>query len=204
MKLRMSLLLLVFTMAITRVYSQPQKQDSASKQNFMESSLLVLANFTADPPSYYQLNYGFHLTPKDVIIIEAWTFKHHTPMGIPYGPSFVDPEESYPGSVGVYGVGATYQRFLWKNLSSAIHVTPFLQHYYDTENEKIQNGFKLFLALRFGYQFNLFKDRFFIKPTVAFNYWPVNTNVPESFAKFENKWPNYFLFDPNIIIGINF
>ena len=186
------------------VYSQPQKQDSTSYQNFIESSLLVLANFTADPPSYYQLNYGFHLTPKDVIIIEAWTYKRNTPLGIPYGPSYVDKNESYPGYAKVYCVGPTYQRFLWKNLFSQIHVAPTLQHYYNIEDEKIQNGFQLFFALRFGYKFNLFKNRFFIKPTVAFNYWPINTNVPESFAKFENKWPNYFLFDPNIIIGIYF
>ncbi len=58
--------------------------------------------------------------------------------------------------------------------------------------------------LRLGYHLELFKKRFYVEPFVAFNYWPINTNLPESFAKMENKWPDYFLFEPGLNFGIKF
>jgi hypothetical protein len=72
------------------------------------------------------------------------------------------------------------------------------------EGEKIQNGFQLFLTGRVGYHIRLFKDRFFLEPSIAVTYWPINTNVPESFAEVEKKWPNYFLFEPGLHFGVKF
>ena len=99
----------------------------------------VLANFLPDPTSFYQLNYGYRLTPKDVISIEAITWMYHAPLGIPYGPSYESLEESYPGSIKGVGLGLAYQRFLWKNFYSAIHATPLRQTYRNEKKEKIQN-----------------------------------------------------------------
>ena len=48
------------------------------------------------------------------------------------------------------------------------------------------------------------KEELFIEPSVAFTHWPINTNMPESFAKLEERWPNYFLFEPGLHIGYNF
>jgi hypothetical protein len=42
------------------------------------------------------------------------------------------------------------------------------------------------------------KLTFFIEPSVAIANWPINTNVPESFAKLERKLLNYFLFEPGL------
>lgn len=208
---RIKLIVLIFSLLMLGVVNaqeelsdQPGKQDSTHRQHFMGSSLFVLANFSSDSPSFYQLDYGYRLTQKDAILIEAITWKYHAPLGIPYGSSHEDPDESYPGSVRAYGVGVGYQRFLWKSFYSTVHATPFYQRFVNAENKKIQEGFQLFLQLRFGYHMEFFNNQFYLEPSVAFNYWPINTNFPASFAKIESKWPNYFLFEPGLNFGINF
>ena len=213
---RIKLIVLIFSLLMTgathaqeELSAQPGTQDSTHRQHYMGSSLFVLANFSSnDSPSFYQLDYGYRLTPKDAILIQAITWKYYAPLGIPYGSSYnvgiKDPDESYPGSVTAYGVGVGYQRFLWKSLYSTVHATPFYQRFVNSENKKIQEGFQLFLQLRFGYRMEFFNNQFYFEPSVAFNYWPINTNFPASFAKIESKWPNYFLFEPGLNFGINF
>lgn len=204
MKVKNILFMLLFAMSVSWAFAQTEKQDSTYRQHFIGSSLFVLFNSLPNPPSFYQLNYGYRLTPKDVLIIEAITWKYNAPLGIPYGPSFESPDEFYPGYVREYGIGMAYQRFLWKDFYSTFHATPFLQKYVNEEEEKIQNGFQLFLSLRFGYHIKLAKNRFFLEPSIAFTHWPINTKVPESFAQKESKWPNYFLFEPGIHFGRKF
>jgi hypothetical protein len=158
----------------------------------------------SNPPSFYQLNYGYRATPNDVLSVEAITWRYHAPLGIPWGPSYDAPEEAYPGSVRSYGVGVAYQRFLWRGLYSAVHALPLRQIYYDTAGEKLGSGFQLFLTLRVGYHLELFSNRFFLEPSVACTYWPINTNLPDSFQKKESKWPNYFLLEPGLHFGVKF
>ena len=184
----------------TTSIGQTEEPDSTYRRHFIGSSLFVLLNLAPDPGDFYQLDYGYWLTTKDAIIIEAITWKYHAPLGIPYGSSV----ESYPGYVRAYGIGVDYKRFLWKRFYSTVHATPLLQYFFNSENEKIQNGFQLFLQLRIGYHLELFKNRFYLEPSVAFNYWPINTNFPTSFAKIESKWPNYFLFEPGLHFGMKF
>jgi len=185
-------------------FGQTTNTDSPTKQHFIGSSLFVLANFFPDPPSFYQLNYGYRFTPKETIIIEAINWEYEAPLGIPYGSSFESADERFPGHVRDIGIGITYHRFLYKKVFSSINITPFFQEYFTPKNEKLQTGFQLFLTLRFGYRLPLFKNRAFLEPSIAFTHWPINTNLPESFQKQENKWPNYFLFEPGLNFGIMF
>jgi hypothetical protein len=175
--------------------------DTSFRRYFVGSSAFVLANLMPNPPSFYQVNYGRWLTTKDVISLEAITWTYDEPLGIPYGPSKGASGEAYPGHVRSYGVGLAYQRFLWKNAYSAIHAAPLFQKYVNDQNQKIQNGFQLFLTARLGYHVRLFSDRFFIEPSIAFTHWPINTNMPDSFRARENRWPNYFLFEPGLHLG---
>jgi hypothetical protein len=170
------------------------------KKHFIGSSALLLINFSSLHPDYYQLNYGYRFTSKDAILVDLVTWKLSSPKGISLGST----EEKYPGYIRESGIDIGYQRILWKGLNTSFHLNPLVQNYLNTDNEKIQNGFQLFMSIRFGYQFNMFKHRMFIEPTLAFNYWPVTTNKPESFKIIDNRWPNYFLFDMNIHFGINF
>jgi hypothetical protein len=144
------------------------------------------------------------MTPKNAISIELKTWKYAWPLGIPWGNSKQAPEDKYPGYVRAFGIGLVYQHFWWKGAYTSIDAGNMLQKYMDENNGHIQNGYQLFMTYRLGYHFQLFRNRFFIEPSVAITHWPINTNVPESFVQLENKWHNYFLFEPGLHFGFKF
>ena len=78
------------------------------------------------------------------------------------------------------------------------------QKYMDEDNRKITNGYTLFMTYRLGYQVKLFKNRFFIEPSIGLTHWPVKTNTPQSFKLMDSKWPNYFAYEPGLHFGYNF
>jgi hypothetical protein len=178
-------------------FAQTAKEDSTFKRHSIGSTLFLLGNI-GDSVRFIQLNYGYRLTPKDNIIVEAITWTYYEPLGT-YGSS----EEFYPGKVKASGIGLGYQRFHWKNLFTTVEPTFFLQQFYDTDGTKIQNGFQLYLQFILGYRFEFFKKRLFIEPAYALKYWPVNTNFPESFAGIENGAPEY-KFEPSLNFGFRF
>lgn len=194
-------LLAFFLLGTQSLFGQSLASRDSSKRCFVSSSLFMLYNFApTESPHFYQLNLGYRITPKDIIIVEAITWRYHAPNGGVLG----DTKEKYPGYVKDMGVGLAYQRFFWKGLYSTIHTTPFVQQYFTPQGKKIQSGFQLFMTLRFGYHLEFFKNRLFIEPSIAFTHWPINTNLPASFSKIEDKYPNYFLFEPGLHIGFNF
>lgn len=204
MKTKSIVLLIILASIAGFVYGQKTKQDTTYKKYFIGTSGFMIANLLPNPPSFYQLNLGYRITKKDVVSIElkTWTYRH--PLGIPYGDDYGTDENEYPGFVREYGIGFVYQRFLWKGLYASASIAPFLQKYVDKNGNKIQNGFQLFNTYRIGYHVKLFKNRFFIEPSIAMTHWPVNTNTPEGFKKLENPWPNYFLFEPGFHLGYKF
>ncbi|CAN5457931.1 hypothetical protein BH23BAC3_BH23BAC3_25590 [soil metagenome] len=207
MKIKLLLSIFVFTLNFSNSYSQTQENDSTYNKFFIGSSMFMLGNFIPDDPNspdFVQLNFGYQINPRDVVSVELNTCKYAWPLGIPFGDSFQAPEEKYPGYIREFGVALVYQRFLWKGAYTSVHAMNALQHYVDDENKKIQNGYQLFLTYRLGYHFQFFNNRFFIEPGIAVTHWPINTNVPESFANLESKWPNYFLFEPGLHFGIKF
>ena len=128
-----------------------------------------------------EVNFGYQLTPKDRLSVEAITWRYYHPLGIPWGEEGrYSADNAYPGHVREFGVGLSYQRTLTKGLYSSISATPFFRRYYDAQNEKIDNGLQLYLTARVGYHFRVL-DRLFLEPSVAFNFWPVSTNVPAAF-----------------------
>jgi len=44
----------------------------------------------------------------------------------------------------------------------------------------------------------------YIEPQIHCQYWPIDSNTPQSFKEIDDKWNNYFLFEPNLYIGVNF
>lgn len=182
--------------------------EASSRRHFVGSSAFVLANVAlagrADAPDFYQLNYGYRLTDRDAVSVEAITWRYTSPVGIPYGPSYESPDEAYPGYVREAGIGVAYQRLLWRNFYSGVHAAPMLKQYFDEHDARIQNGFRLFLTVRTGYHLPLLQGRFFLEPSVAATHWPIDTNFPAAFEERERKWPNYFLFEPGLHFGMNF
>jgi len=201
------MVVLLFSASHTFCNAEPSLLDSLKRKWFIGSSGFILVNLLPNqenPPGFFQLNCGYWLTDRDVFAFEAITWKYNAPLGIPYGPYFENPNESYPGYIRDFGIGVVYQRFLWKGLYAAAHVLPLVQTYVETTNQNRQNGFMLFLTIRTGYHIKLLEDRFFFEPSIACTYWPVKTNSPSSFTSIEEKWPNYFLFEPGLHLGIMF
>jgi hypothetical protein len=152
----------------------------------------------------YEFHFGYKITPKDKIGIKVATWKLFAPMGIPIWDSlFLNESEFLPGRLRESGIGITYQRILWKGLFTSIEILPLLKTYLDKDNMKICNGFKLYTSYHLGYHIPLLKNRFFIEPQIHCNYWPIDTKIPPGFKEKERKWNNYFLFEPNLYIGVN-
>lgn len=190
-----------------QVNAQDDKQDSTYRKYFIGSTFLLLGNFVPDdpnPPHFIQLNVGYRITPKNVVFLELKRSRFAWPLGIPWGKSFDAPGENYPGYVRQNVIGLAYNRFWWKGLYTGIHAMNAFQKYKDENNKKIANGYTLFITYRLGYQVKLFKNRFFIEPSIGLTHWPVKTNTPQSFEVKESKWPKYFGYEPGLHFGYNF
>ncbi|MEZ4939771.1 MAG: hypothetical protein R3D58_02820 [Saprospiraceae bacterium] len=150
-----------------------------------------------------------NLDNKNIIGAKFATWRLFQPMGITWWDGLLDKIESqsefYPGYVRETGLGITYQRMLWKGLFATVEVLPQFKTYLDENNKKIANGFKLYNSYHLGYHIAFGKKkRFFIEPQVHSQHWIFDTNTPEGFKYLDDKWGNYFLFEPNLYFGVNF
>lgn len=173
----------------------------------INTTWLSFANFGDEKTNthHYELHFKYKLSQKDKIGIKIATWKLFAPMGIPlWDPLLMKESEFYPGRLREDGIGITYQRMIWKGLFATVEVLPQTKTYLDENNKTIRNGFKLYTSYHIGYHIPLFKDKMFIEPQIHCQYWPIDTNIPESFKAKENKWNNYFLFEPNLYIGVKF
>jgi len=188
-----------------QVHAQNVKQDSTYKRWFVGSTLYLLGNFDkVNNPEYVQLNVGYRITPKDVVSFRFKRSIYSWPIGIPFGSSSFDaPGLNYPGHARILAPTLGYQRFWWKGVYTSVYALNAFEKYMDENNKKIGNGYTLYLDFYLGYQFKFFKDRFFFEPAIGISYWPVRTNVPESFKAAEQKWPNYFI-QPGFDFGFRF
>ena len=187
------------------VLGQEAKQDTTFRKFFVGSTFMMLGNFVTDEETdFVQLNFGYRITPKDVVSVEAITWKYAWSLGIPYGKSFDAPDEKFPGAIREFGFALVYQRFWWKGLYTGVHALNAAQRFLDDDNRKIKNGYQLFMTYRLGYQLKFCKERFFIEPSIAITHRPFHTKMPESFAVLDNKWSKFFFGEPGLHFGFNF
>jgi hypothetical protein len=204
-KFLMVSLILMMTTSL-HLDAQYYNTESNYKKWYIGSSVAILFNLVPDdnPPNYGQLNLGYRITGKDAVSFELRTWKYGWPIGIPYGKSFEAEGEGFPGYIRDYGFALGYQRFLWNGLFAEVNVTHFFQSFVDKNENKIDNGFQIFNSYRVGYHIKLFKDRFFIQPSIAITHRPYHTEMPKGFKEVDDKWPKFFLGEPNIQFGFNF
>lgn len=150
-----------------------------------------------------------NLDNKNIIGLKFASWRLFQPMGIQWWDGLLDKldteSEFYPGHVRERGVGITYQRMIWKGLFATVEVLPQFQTYLDLNGNKIDNGFKLYNSYHIGYHISIGKKkRFFIEPQIHSQHWMFDNNAPDGFRQLDGKWKNYFLFEPNIYIGMNF
>ncbi len=188
-----------------QVKAQHVKQDSTYKRWFVGSTLYLLGNLDkVNNPEYIQLNVGYRITPKDVVSFRFKRSIYSWPIGIPFGSSSFDaPGQNYPGHARILAPTLGYQRFWWKGAYTSVQALNAFEKYIDQDKKKIGNGYTVYMDFYLGYQFKFFKNRFFFEPAIGCSYWPIRTNVPESFKSVEKKWPNYFI-QPGFDFGFNF
>lgn len=187
------------------VKAQYAQEDSTYNKYFIGSTFAMLGNFLPEnKPDFVQLNLGYRLTGKDVVSVEFKTWKYAWSLGIPIGKSFESPDEKFPGYIREYGFAIAYQRYLRKGLYTAVHVMPAWQTFVNDNGITVDNGFQIFNTYRVGYHVKLFKDKFFIEPSLAITHRPYHTEMPTSFKVLDDKWPKFFFGEPGLHFGFNF
>ncbi|MGE5457021.1 MAG: hypothetical protein ACM3RX_01565 [Methanococcaceae archaeon] len=200
-----TLLFVVFAMHAFSQNSGTGKDNAPSYRFSVSTTWLTFLNFGKEATNthHYEFHFGYKLTPKDKIGIKVATWQLFEPMAIPWGPNKIQESEFYPGRLQERGIGVTYQRILWKGLFASIEVMPLKKTYLDDNKKKTGDGFKLYTSYHLGYRLPLFKNRLFLEPQIHCNYWPIDSKGPQGFEEKEIKWSNYFLFEPNLYIGVN-
>jgi hypothetical protein len=203
---------IIFVIAVLGAFSlnlqaQYAKTDSTYRRWFVGSTLFLLGNFAStNPPNFVQLNFGYRITGKDVVTIEPKTWKYAWPNGINplFSKSYGKAEEKFPGYIREYGLSVAYQRFLWNGLYAELNVMPTWQTFVNDAGNKIDNGFQLFNTYRVGYHIKLFKDRFFIQPSIAITHRAYHTKMPDGFKQLDEKWSKFVYGEPGLHFGFNF
>jgi hypothetical protein len=158
---------------------------------------------------HIELHAKYELTDKDIVGIKLASWRLFQPMGILFWDDLLDKVDSgsefYPGHVRETGIGVTYQRMLWEGLFATVEVLPQFQTYLDLDGNSISNDFKLYTSVHLGYHWAFGpNDRFFIEPQIHSQFWMFDDNAPDGFRELDNKWRDYFLFEPNLYIGVRF
>lgn len=185
------------------VHAQYVKKE---RRYFVGSTFALLGNFAkTNAPDFAQVNLGFRLTPEDVLSLELKTWKYAWPLGIhPINSAYGDPDTAFPGYIREHGFALVYQRFWWKDLYTGIHIMNAWQRFVDEDGQKIGKGFQLFTTYRLGYQIKLFKNRFFIEPSIAITHRPYHTKMPDGFRRQDDPWSKFLFGEPGLHFGFNF
>jgi hypothetical protein len=81
---------------------------------------------------------------------------------------------------------------------------PAWQILVNESGNKTHDGFQIFNTYRAGYHIKLFKDRFFIQPSIAITHRAYHTKLPDGFKQLDDKWPKFIFGEPGLHFGFNF
>ena len=192
---------------------EPEKHNNSDLKYRVSFPAIILGNIgkggERTNTQHIELHVKRELDAKNIVGVKLATWRLFQPMGIQWWDGLTDKIDSetefYPGYLRETGVGISYQRMLWKGLFASVEVLPLYKTYLDLNDKKIANGFKLYNSYHVGYHFAFGKKKqFFIEPQFHCNVWHFDTNTPNSFKQLDDKWDSYFLFEPNLYIGIKF
>ena len=211
------LFIISLTLCSLGVLAQGNKESILSNDSYYRYRVsfpaIILANIgdggERTNTQHIELHVKRELDSKNIIGVKFATWRLFQPMGIQWWDGLLDKIDSesefYPGYLRETGIGISYQRMLWKGLFATVEVLAQYKTYLDLNNEKIANGFKLYTSYHLGYHIAFGKKkRIFIEPQVHFQNWMFDTNTPDAFKQLDNKWKSYFLFEPNLYVGIKF
>jgi hypothetical protein len=199
--------LVIFLLTSNQLKSQYDSADNTYRKWFAGTSVFLLGNLDKEnPPNFAIVQLGYRLTDKDAFIIAPTTWKYAWPNGIhPFlNDAYKKAEEKFPGEVREYGITLSYQRFIWKGLYAQLDVMPSYQVFANENDKKIDSGFQIFNSYRVGYHIKLFKDRFYIQPSICVTHRAYHTELPNGFKQLDDKWSKFIFPEPGLNIGFNF
>ena len=193
---------LILSLALLLGMAPPIRAEPASDNGrwAVGTSAWMIANAFPDPPHFYYLEVDRMFGARNGLVVEALTWTYRAPIGIPYWSSFGDSAQEYPGFVRSVGVGVGWRRSLYRGLNASVRAFNLLQQYYEDDRPR-KTGYQLFLQTRLGWRWNRPAPGFWIEPSVAFNWWPLEVGRPASFRAMDDRWPSYFLFEPWLNAG---
>ncbi|MAY83522.1 MAG: hypothetical protein CMP59_05240 [Flavobacteriales bacterium] len=215
--IRVSIAILLIIYCSITAFAQENNANNSDEVKFkyrISTPIIAYPQYLDQPwndktnTQHFELHIKRDLDNKNIFGVKLATWRLFQPMGIQWGDGLLDKvdngSEYYPGWVRESGIGVSYQRMLWKGLFSTVEVLPLFQTYLDEDNKKIDNGFKLYTSVHIGYHIAFGKSkRFFIEPQVHGQFW-IDTEAPEEFKTLDDKWADYFLFEPNLYVGVKF
>lgn len=214
-KITLTFIFTVLLIAQSKGQNTPQLNQDTGKvatteyKYFIRTSYYSFTNWlkVGEAPNiyFYELHLGKEIDSMNKVGIKLARVKLFQPLGIQaWDLDLNSKSEWFSGRIEEYGAGAFYQRKLWKGLYASVEVLPFLKVFLDEEDRKIEYGFRLYTSFHIGYHIPLFNNRMFIEPQIHSQYWRINSKGPTGFKEQVEKHDNYFLFEPNIYIGIKF
>jgi len=215
MKSLFAILLFFYTLSAFAQTNSPEDKETEVAHKWRVSTTYIMTDLILEDwnkrtsNQMIELHVKRNLDNKNIVGVKFVTWRLFQPMGITWWDGILDKLETesefYPGYLRETGIGITYQRMLWKGLFATVEVVPQFQTYMDLDGNKLGNGFKVYNSYHLGYHLAFGKKkRFFIEPQVHCNQWMFDNNSPDGFKELDDKWRNYFLFEPNIYIGVNF
>jgi hypothetical protein len=215
MKSLFAILLFFYTLSAFAQTNSPEDKETEVAHKWRVSTTYIMTDLILEDwnkrtsNQMIELHVKRNLDNKNIVGVKFVTWRLFQPMGITWWDGILDKLETesefYPGYLRETGIGITYQRMLWKGLFATVEVVPQFQTYMDLDGNKLGNGFKVYNSYHLGYHLAFGKKkRFFIEPQVHCNQWMFDNNSPDGFKELDDKWRNYFLFEPNIYVGVNF
>lgn len=193
-------------------YLKQGKESNSKKKDynyFIRTSYYSFTNWLKvdEAPNiyFYEVHLGKEIDSKNKIGVKLARTKLFQPLGIQlWNLDLNNKSEWFDGRIEEYGLGAFYQRKLWKELYASVEVLPFYKVFLDKNDIKLDDGFRLYTSYHLGYHISLLKNRIFIEPQVHSQYWPINSKGPTGFREQADRHDNYFLFELNLYLGIKF
>lgn len=200
MRHRLPLLLLSLALLLARAAPAGAEPDSDDESWSVGTSAWIVANALPDPPDFYYVELDRRIDDRNALVIEPVTWTYHAPIGIPYGSSFGDSAQDYPGYVRSVGVGVGWRHRFYRGFNASVRSFHFLQLYHEDDRART-TGYQLFLQARVGWRWTPRASGFWLEPSVGFNWWPIEVGRPASFRAMDERWPSYFLFEPWLNAG---
>jgi hypothetical protein len=137
----------------------------------------------------YALQYGYHLSSHDELILGAAYMNIHFDMG-----------HTNSGSL-ILG----YRRYLWKKLHIEYQIWPTADHFYEKNEGGYYDSFDIWNEFRLGYRFDFTISGlpFYVNIQWPFGFGLYASNKPESFKEHERE-NRFFYFPPIVYLGMRF